>query len=743
MKGKLHFPLLSFLAGAIYAHAPDSWALFALCLLWFLFFTKLRFLFPLLLLGFFLGVYVYSPSEVPSVPSDPPFYGEILSPAVQNGRVASFPIQTSEHLEYQVIHFVDYGEDSFFTGLEVGARCKLMAEHQEFPVATNEGQFDFATFMKNQGVEGQFIIEKREDIFCEGSSWKQTFYEQRSMLIDTIMDKSDTSLNPWINALVFGDQQGLKDEVSDLFRELGMSHILAISGLHVGLFAGMIYTVFYRTGLVTSSQVRVLVFLTLPLFAFVAGAAPSVMRASLMAIFLVGLSALKIRSSMTDLLSLVAFLLLFMNPDILHHPGFQFSFAVTFSLLLSSPLLSKDTNPWIISLRVSFIAQLAILPLQLHYFYQFSPLSVFFNLILVPYFTIVFIPFIFLLLLSVFLLPAFVYEWISRLGAGMHTMVMDTVVNVGGALNIQWITGIFPYTWFLPYYICFFLMMIFLVNENKRNSFVSGVALVSVLATYSALPYLSGTGTVTFLDVGQGDSAVIELPFRKGVIMIDAAGPPVFQENKEKIADTVILPFLKSRGIAGVDALFITHNDTDHNGSVPRLVEKDALDSLFISAYDEREYDGKASRLSGGDRYEIGGYAFDILGPERDLEDKNDDSLIIYTELGGKRWLFTGDISSEVEKEVAINYPDLTVDFLKVAHHGSITSTSDAFMDAFRPDVGVISAGRDNRYGHPHGEVLDRLASYGTEVWRTDLHGAVSITFYDDRLLEKKGFMGP
>lgn len=322
-------------------------------------------------------------------------------------------------------------------------------------------------------------------------------------------------------------------------------------------------------------------------------------------------------------------------------------------------------------------------------------------------------------------------------------MVIDTVVNVGGALNIQWITGIFPYTWFPPYYICFFLMMFFLVNENKRDGLVSGIALVAVLATYSALPYLSGTGTVTFLDVGQGDSAVIELPFRKGVLMIDAAGPPVFQENKERIADTIILPFLKSRGITEVDALFITHNDTDHNGSVPRLLEKNALGSLYISAYDEREYDGRASRLNGGDRYEIGGYAFDILGPERNLEDKNDDSLIIYTELGGKRWLFTGDISSEVEKEVTANHPGLTIDYLKVAHHGSRTSTSEAFMNTFRPEVGVISAGRDNRYGHPHGEVLDRLDSYGTEVWRTDQHGAVSITFSYDRLLEMKGFIIP
>ncbi|WP_347862711.1 DNA internalization-related competence protein ComEC/Rec2 [Salimicrobium sp. PL1-032A] len=741
MKGKLHLPLLSFLSGVLYAHIPHSWPLLAVSLLWFLFFTRFRFLAFLMLLSFFLGVFTYS-SSVSLVPlAERPFYGEILSAPAQNGNKTSFSFETSDTLKYEAIHFAEEAESSFLMDVDVEARCTLMAEFKEYPAATNPGQFDFSGYMDERGYKGQLLLEQSEDMECEGSSWKQVFHDYRNALVDRVMDKSHASLNPWIEALVFGNRQGLDERVTDFFREVGMTHILAISGLHVGLFAGMVYLLLYRTGFISLSQVKMIVFLTLPLFAFVAGGAPSVLRASLTAVIVLAFSAFKVRPSMTDVLAAVAIILLLLQPELIYHPGFQFSFAVTFSLLLSSNFFQEGIHPLALSLRVSFVAQLAILPLQLHYFHGFSPLSVFFNVIFVPYFTIVFIPFIFLVVLAVFFLPDFMFMAMSQFGASMHTAFIDIVVETGGMINVQWLTGAFPVEWFPPYYLCFFLMMIFLEKRNLHKGFLFGVALVCVLMVYSVLPYFSDRGTVTFLDVGQGDSAVIELPYRKGVIMIDAAGLPVFQEDPAKIADTVLLPFLRSKGIAGVDALFVTHNDTDHNGSVPRLVEEDAFDALFLSAYDDSDYETEATPLKKGDRYEIGGYVFDILGPENNREDKNDNSLIIITELGGEKWMFTGDISEEVEKEVVDEYGRMNVDYLKVSHHGSKTSTSEAFMDAFHPEVGVISAGRNNRYGHPHPTVVDRLNTYGTEIWRTDVHGAVSVYFSDKQVWSVEGFV--
>ncbi|WP_268794076.1 DNA internalization-related competence protein ComEC/Rec2 [Salimicrobium flavidum] len=724
----------------MYAHIPEQWPWFLLCLVWMLSFSRLQILFPLMLSAFFLGVLLYTLSLQPPIIEEGPYHGEILSPATRSERSESFSLKTTENHKIQVTHFSDSEKDFFFHEFRAGAVCAVRGEVEDYSSASNPGEFDYSEFMRNQGIAGQVLIDSKDDLNCEGSSFRAEFYAQRKAIIERFLQETPGSLKPWGMALVFGDQDAMDEEVLKSFREWGLSHVLAISGLHVGLMCGIIYSLLYRSGVATLSQVKLLLFLFLPVFAFIAGGQPSVLRASMMVFFLLGCWTLKIKPSMTDLLAMIAFLLLITNPNIVYNIGFQFSFAVTFSLLLSASILKKDTRPWVLSMRVSFIAQLAILPLQLHYFYQFSPLSVLFNLILVPYFTILFIPFIFLLLLSMYMLPQFLYEGIAIAGGMVHEEVIDMAIFIGQEWNYVWVTGSFPYSWFLPYYICFLLMMVYWQKEKLTTTFLCGSALTFVLILYGTLPYIDEEGRVTFLDVGQGDSVVIELPYRKGVVLIDAAGVPAFQSNPDKTADRVIIPFLKSKGLQSVDATFITHDDADHNGSVQRLIEEEMTGELFISEFEEGTF-GKGRRvLRRGDRYELGGYSFAVLAPEKKATEKNDDSLVLYTELGGEYWLFTGDISVEVEKELVSAYGTLPVHHLKVAHHGSKTSTSEEFVQLFSPETGVISAGRNNRYGHPHPEVLERLISENVEVWRTDEHGAVTIPFSKKEVGEISGF---
>ncbi|WP_143023816.1 DNA internalization-related competence protein ComEC/Rec2 [Salimicrobium album] len=720
-----------------------SWVILPFFLVWMLFFIRSGILFPVMLAAFFSGVLVYSLSAEPIEDTGSPYTGKILSPPKYNGSAESFSLKTDEGVILDITHFVGEGSSFFFDEFKAGAECRVQGEIESFPAASNPGEFDYSGFMQKRGYGGQVEVEHTAEITCDGSSLLGEFYERREMVMDELAGKTSTILWPWMKALVFGEQTEIREETLQAFREWGASHILAISGLHVGLLCGLIYVLFYRSGVMTLSQVKILILSVLPIFAFVAGSQPSVLRASLMACFMAIMWYLKLKPSMTDILSAAAFILLFINPSLLYNAGFQFSFAVTFSLLLSADFLGRDTRAWVLSLRVALISQLALLPLQLYYFYEFSPLSSLINLLLVPYFTLFFIPSIFLLFLAFFSLPEFVYEAFTEILGGIHVIFIDTVLYLGEGMNVQWVTGEFPLSWFLPYYLCFYVMMDHIVKGENRAAFCYGALLSLVLIVHSSLPYINEEGKVTFLDVGQGDSAVIELPHRRGVIIVDAAGPPHFQENRDKIAENILVPFLNSRGIRKVDAVFITHNDSDHNGSFAGLLEDIDVGRLFVSPYDEGDYKFKKTELSAGDTYGIEGYEFRVLSPGKDHLDKNDNSLVLHTALGGKGWLFTGDISAGVEKTVQEAHGPLPVAILKVAHHGSKTSTSELFLDTFEPGIGIISAGRNNRYGHPHPEVLRTLEKAEVEVWRTDRHGAVTVTFTDSNIATVTGFLSP
>lgn len=215
--------------------------------------------------------------------------------------------------------------------------------------------------------------------------------------------------------------------------------------------------------------------------------------------------------------------------------------------------------------------------------------------------------------------------------------------------------------------------------------------------------------------------------------MIDAAGPSIFTSNKEKTANDVILPFFKSRGINRIHALFITHEDSDHSGSVPFILEEMRIDRIYVSPFHTETYENGVivEKVSAGQSVQVGGHDFDVIHPliNGDLGDPNDNSLVLNSIFGGQRWFFTGDISAQVEREIVMRKSIRQTDVLKVAHHGSHTSTSEELLKGLQPKIGLISAGVDNRYGHPHSEVVERLTEHGVLLLQTNRHGAVQYFF--------------
>src|SRR5699024_5931116 len=240
-------------------------------------------------------------------------------------------------------------------------------------------------------------------------------------------------------------------------------------------------------------------------------------------------------------------ILIIINPSLLNHIGFQFSFAVTFSLLISLKWLNQTNNRISQSFKISFISQMIILPLQLHYFSVFQPLSIFLNVIFILFLTIL-------------------CELLYYIFVGMHTMFVDTLLNLYILFSDYFVIGDLSFVHFLIYYLILFMFM-WAIEKNKiKYSVILVTIFVIFILFLNNKEVFSPEGRVTMLDIGQGDAIVIELPYRKGVFMMDIGSSFSFTDMKpsSKVYKQVIKPYLYHRGIDSVDGIFLSHDHLDH-----------------------------------------------------------------------------------------------------------------------------------------------------------------------------------
>ncbi|SEA96090.1 competence protein ComEC [Thalassobacillus cyri] len=621
-----------------------------------------------------------------------------------------------------------------------GAVCQAQSTVSLPPLATNPGEFDYRDYLKHKGITSQIIINEATQMTCSGSSWLALLYEQRKKLLTEYGENLPGEAFAWLKGLVFGDTDDLDITIIELFRRWNLSHLLAISGLHIGLMIGLFLYIFYRSGIITVEKSFWVLFFFLPLYALFAGGAPSVLRAVTMALLGMLVLKLKLQIRISDILSLLLISFLIINPVYFYHLGFQFSFLVTFAIVLSNTWFKRTHSKLFLLLQVSLLSQLIILPLQLFNFYQFNPLSVFINLVYVPYFSFFVIPFMVFLSLFTLFVPGLAFVG-AEIFLGIHGFSMEVLRQVDAYLYYPWIIGKITPLFGIGYYISLGLMLARLEKGEERKAFYAAILAVSVLILFSLKPYLSKEGTITMLDIGQGDSIVVELPYRKGVFLIDAAGPSHFSKNQKRIADNIIGPFLKSKGISDIDAIFLSHEDTDHIGSAPYVIEQFHVKKLVTSIYFQFSEDLQAKiseaelpvvQVKGGEKLTLSGQSFAVLNPVKDFADKNDNSLVMQASFGADTWLFTGDISVEVEDELLDVFPGLQIDVLKVAHHGSNTSSSQRFLESLHVKVALISSGRNNRYGHPHQTIIETLGKQEIRILRTDLQGAIQYKYTGD-----------
>lgn len=559
-----------------------------------------------------------------------------------------------------------------------------------------------------------------------------------------------------VRGMILGEREAVPPDAEEAFALLGLAHLLAISGLHVGVFVGAIYALLKGLGL-TREKAAGIVILFLPLLALLTGAGAPVIRAALMA----GLSLLAVilrrwRDGVT-FLAVAAWVQLVWNPYQLFQPGFQLSFAVTLALLVAAGPVSRMLPfPWMWLNRlvaVTLVAQLASFPFIIFHFREFSFLSWAVNLVAVPVVSLLVIP----LSMAALALGA-VHEGLAYIPAMLSSFVLSALLKGTDPL-VRW-SGLHPAwspppAWWMAAYalVCFQGLIAWTGDVRRRALHRTAFALMmSGLLAFAWLPDALSREKelrITFLDVGQGDCAVIETPGGQ-VILVDGGGQLPFPreawQRRREVYDAgreVVVPYLKYRGIRKIDYLVITHGDADHAGGLAAVAERFPVRRVIVGLHAPgtemerrlmRVLEDKGAKLfkaSRGRGWPLEpGVSWQFLHPGREFSPggkTNDHSVVFLLSAYGRTVLMPGDIEEEAEREIAAAWNLPPVDLLKVAHHGSRTSTQPVWLEEVDPVHAVISVGEKNRFGHPSPEVLRRLEERGTMVWRTDRHGAVTV----------------
>ncbi|KRF60741.1 hypothetical protein ASG99_07320 [Bacillus sp. Soil768D1] len=632
--------------------------------------------------------------------------------------------------------------------LRIGLSCPAEGDLQVPDKHRNENSFDYQRYLLQQNTHWIFKASSISFSKCKKveNSIVVSIRNLRMKGISYIKKHFPEESSGFVTALIFGDQTDIDEGDLTNYQRLGLVHLLAISGLHVSFLTGMLFYLGIRFG-VTRERMMIAILIFLPIYMILSGASPSVMRSCLMAMVFFLLMLFKKRISAGATIGAVYMTLLFFQPLMLYNIGFQLSFAVTFSIIMSSKIFLQYPQKTLQLFIVSSICQLAALPILLFHFYEVSFLGVLLNVLYVPLYSIILLPFSLITLFIHLLLPVLGQPLISLLN--FTFLLSNKVADAASNLPLASI----------PFGKPLFIMMLLLVvavlglfltweKSFSKSKIWCGIMILLLLFQYN-LQKLSPFGEVQVIDVGQGDSILITLPFNRGNYLIDTGGQITFPmemwKKKRKTyntADDIIIPLLKSKGIHHLDKLILTHADTDHIGSAKELIENFKVKEIVIGGWSEDDYRDKdfvsiardkrvkVTVVQRGEHWKVGEAEFFVLDPHKKEENKNDSSIVLYTELGGLSWVFTGDMGEEGEKELMDTYPQLRAHILKVGHHGSKTSSSKPFLEQLQPKAALISVGKENRYGHPHEQVIEALKEYNIYLFRTDEDGSIIYKYY-------------
>lgn len=679
--------------------------------------------------------------------------GVIYNTPLINGDRLSFQVEDQNKNIVQLSYKMkSASEKKQMRQLHAGVSCIFDGERKEPQIARNFHGFNYRDYLYKQNIH--FILEATYISECRKTSLSlvQWILLLRQQAILGVTEMFPEQSGAFMNALLFGDRQQMTFEVEEQYQQFGLVHLLAISGSHIVLLMVIVYFILLRSG-VTREIATVCLIFFIPIYMILAGASPSVIRASVTGVLMLIAFMCSIRLSSLDALSITAICMLIFDPYLVFNIGFQFSFVGSFALLLSAPLLLESGNGVIRnSIYISLISQLVSTPILLYHFGYYSPYSIFLNILYVPFLSLIVLPCSIIVLICMPIIPFLAKSFANVLSIGLN--FSNDFLSYCESLPFTRLNfGQTPILLVALY--CVSIISVLMVWErriSKGMMFISAGIFLFISTGHYVYPYFRESGSVTFLDVGQGDAILIRLPYDQEIYLIDTGG--TIRLNKEEwqrkkhefsVGNDILIPYLQKEGIKKIDKLIVTHGDADHIGAAQELLSNITVKEVVFGRKEQEailekavkkqalEKEVKISEVGEGESWRVNEAEFFVLAPTGKERSENNASIVLWAKLGGITWLFTGDLEEEGEKGLVATYPDLRADVLKVAHHGSNTSSITPFLSAVQPNIAIISVGERNRYGHPHKEVIERFEKMGIEIWRTDKQGAISYVFKGER----------
>ncbi|HEY5583454.1 MAG TPA: DNA internalization-related competence protein ComEC/Rec2 [Ruminiclostridium sp.] len=624
--------------------------------------------------------------------------------------------------------------------------------------ATNPGGFDYKRYLASIGVSGIVYLGDTSDMYTIGiqsGGWihKLGFKIKKSVLniVQYCLDKNQAGL---LSGMIIGYKDGLDENAYTAFSKAGLTHIMVASGMNVAFIILPLAYIFkkMRLGNLAASISTILVLI---LFVFVTGFSASVVRAVIMGIIILAGKIIMRETDIYTSISAAAIILLSLNPYTLFDIGFQLSFSATISLVMFYPKLKKLIDhkhiPNIVSdtLAATIAAQIGVVPITLYYFNNFSTIAILSNLLVVP-------------LVQIITIIGFIMVFVGV--ANIHLAVLIGYINNSFLSFVLFVT---EYTSKIPYaslklptpslglIIVYYLAMLYIFKgrkliKGKRDfKYVKWTCIALVALTILIKNIIPKPLEITFLDVGQGDSAFIRTADGTK-ILIDGGGRAAGSKSTFDIGQSVMVPYILDQGTKKIDIVIATHGHSDHTEGLEAILEEMSIGTVILPDTDGKGFEKikdicsengiTIARCKKGDIIRLDkDTVFDVLSPlpfEQDIlsqQSLNDTSLVLKLIYKNVKVLFTGDSGIAVEQRMLEQGLDVGSDFLKVGHHGSYGATSEDFISKVKPKYSVISVGRNN-FGHPSQFVVDRLEESGVLLLRTDERGAVIVNSYGEEL---------
>jgi competence protein ComEC len=670
------------------------------------------------------------------------FHGTVETIPKINGKMINFQYKTRE--ETIVVRYKMKSEDEkhALEKIDISMKCQLNGTLKKPEPQSHFYGMNYLEYLHNKKIHWvlePFEIDENSCISSTRTTLSSYIKLWRSKSIKQIENHFSDNTAGLMNALIFGYREKIEPQTLEAYQKLGLTHLLAVSGYNVGIVSYFLYLFFVRAGIIKELSYVLIVFF-LPLYIVTTGGESSIVRAGIMGMLVLCFIVFQKKLNPAILLSAVCILMLIWNPLSIFDLGFQLSFLMTFVLITSISLLGSRSNLQLLIITSS-ICSLFSFPIIIYHFYEFSLWSVPLNIIYIPFVSLVLFPVSFLMFLCVLLFPKAVF--LFKLPVQFLFEGSASFLEFSQTFNGTLLLGR-PAFWLLFLYFLAILYWFFRWENKRRFHPKYTVPFLIIMAMHSVMPYMNQKASVSFINVGQGDSILIELPNREAVYLIDTGGSVAFEKEEWEEPDEeydvtkkVVLPYLKGRGIRKIDGLILTHGDMDHAGGADYLMNHFSVKNVYLPKSInhnqlEKEIIKSAKHLgininllSKGMQWGSEQTHFLIMHPGQKKSTSNNGSIVFWAKLYQTSFLFTGDIEKEAETEIMNNYSRLEADVLKVAHHGSKTSTTEKFLKESAPEYAVISSGKNNRYGHPDIEVINRLKSKGIIIYRTDKNGDI------------------